>query len=290
VSAQPNYRGLRDALRTFIPIWLQNRPNLRTGYSFLYVVALVCDIFITWCVQAVYAWFPGYSLGIPPGAGLDASSALPLLAASRGILQGPSESNASFAARLVPWLADWEAAGSSEILVSMLQAFIGGSPMVRVVDRAGNWVTIDPYGNITKTSAPWNWDEVLDWERDGWWSDLWIIVYPTQWEVTGAALSSLVPIWGNYNAATQVGTGHAVPPQYVDGILSILATWKGAHTFCAAIIWSYDSALFVPGAPVSGDPDGTWGRWAKLASGVLVPSRYGAANGLVRYWVPNEGG
>lgn len=290
MSASPNYRGLRDGLRTFIPIWLQDRPGFRNGYKFLYVVALVCDIFVTWLVQAVYSWFPGYSLGIPPGSGLDASTALPLLATSRGILQGPTEPNATFAQRLVGWIDDWEASGSSEILVEMIQSFIGGVPMVRIVDRAGNWVTIDSSGNITKTSGAWNWDEVDDWERDSWWSDLWIIVYPTPWAITGTTLASLVPVWGDYNAATQVGTGHAVPPLYVDGILSILSTWKGAHTFCAAILWSYDDTLFVPGSPVSGDPDGTWGRWAKLVGGVLVPARTGASDGRVRYWVPNLGG
>lgn len=281
------YRGLRDALRAIIPIWLQDRPGLRTGYQILYTATVIVDIAITWLVQAVYSWFPGYSLGAP-GLAIDPSSGLPLIGRSRGILRGEADTDVSYAARLVRWLDDWEAAGSSEILAAQIHAYLGNAPMVRIVDRAGNWVTIDSAGNITKTSAPWNWDGD-DFTRAGWWSDLWIIVYPCEWPITGTSLASLIGVWGNESAATEVGTGHAVPRTPVDAILGLVATWKGAHCWCEAIVWSYDATLFVPGSPVAGDPDGGWAHWSKNVAGTQVVARYGSTNGKVRYWIPAGG-
>lgn len=278
------YRGFRDALRSFIPIWLQDRPGFRNGYKFLYVCALLVDIALKWCVESVYAWFPGYSLGATQG--VSAASALPLIGQSRGMLQGLGEADASFAQRLIGWLDDWEAAGSSEILVAQIQAYLGTSPTVRVVDRAGNWTSIDPSGDITTTSAAWDWDEVGQPERVWWWSDLWIIVYPCPWPITGTTLSSLVGVWGTYNG---IGTGHQVPRGPVDAILGLLELWKGAHCWCESIIWSYDSSLFVPGSPASGDPNGTWAFWGYPVSGELKVARTGSADGRCRYWIPPGG-
>lgn len=248
-------RGVRDWLRAFVPKWLSNRPGLNNGFKMLWGMAFQADILIELAVEAVGSWWPGYSLGATNQA-LDASTALPLIGLSRGIVQGEAESNASYAARLPGWLDDWANAGSAEILAQQIQAYIGNTPMVRVVDRAGNWVTVASDGTITKTVAAWDWDSVSNPERANWWSDLWIIVYPCEWPITGFDLGALVGVWGTYDGA---GTGHGVPRAAVDAILAILAQWKGAHCWCQAIIYSYDPTLFVPGSPVSGDPDGTWG-------------------------------
>ena len=283
------FRGFRDSLRSFVPIWLQDRPAFRNGYKILYVLALLVDVALKFVVEGVYCWYPGYSLGVPPGTQVDASTALPLIGRSRGIIRGQADSDVTFAARLIRWLDDWEAAGSSEILIAQIQAYLGNSPAVRIVDRSGFWVSIDSSGNITTATAAWNWDGTSHPGRAVWWSDLWIIVYPTEWPITGTSLASLVGVWGNNDAATQIGTGHQVPRGAVDVILGLLDTWKGAHCWCEAILWSYDSTLFVPGAPVSGDPDGTWGAWGKVVGGVLVPARTGATDGRVRYWVPANG-
>ena len=282
------YRGLRDALRSLVPIWLQARPGFMVGYSILYTFALLVDVATKFCIEGTYCWLPGYSLGAS-STQVDASTALPLVGRSRGIIRGEADTDVGYATKLVNWLTDWEAAGSSEILAAQIQAYLGNTPTVRIVDRAGNWVSIDPSGNITKTSAAWNWDSVSNPERAGWWSDLWIIVYPCEWAITGTTLASLVGVWGNTSTATEVGVGHAVPRAAVDAILGLVAQWKGAHCWCQAIIFSYDATLFVPGSPASGDPDGTWGDWAKLVAGVWSPSRTGASDGRVRYWVPDGG-
>src|SRR5580704_5202873 len=109
------------------------------------------------------------------------------------------------------------------------------------------------------------------------WSDLWIVVYPCEWPVTGTTLASLGPIWGR----TDIGMGHAVPVVARDAVLRIVDEWKGAHTFVRAIIWSYDSTLFDPANPsASGNPNGTWGQ---------AFNRTGQDDGRVRYWEPARG-
>ena len=280
-------RGFRSSLLSYVPRWLANRPGLNTGYRVLYTIARQLDQALEVTVQGIRCWFPGYPVAPPGHEVVDATTALPYAGRSRGIIQGQSESAASFAKRLIGWLQDWQNAGSSEVLAKQIQAYLGNNPTIRIVDRSGFWVTIDPSGNVTTTTAAWNWDGTSNPERVGWWSDVWIIIYPTEWPITGTSLAALVGAWGTYNG---IGTGHQVDRGSVSAILSMVAQWKGAHSYVQAIIWSYDATLFVPGAPAAGDPDGTWGYWAKEVAGALVPARTGAADGRVRYWIPPFGG
>jgi hypothetical protein len=288
MSGVADYRGLRDALRSFIPWWLSDRLGFRTGYMILYAMALLCDIAITWCVQAVYSWFPGYSLGLPVGAqGLDPSTALPLIGRSRSILRGEADTDASFASFLIGWLDYAEAAGSSEILATMIRHYLGNSPTVRIVDRAGFWVMIDgPTGVITTATSAWNWDGTSNPERAGWWSDLWVIVYADEWtryaSFTDAAwLAAFGGVSGN-------GIGHEVGRAAVDAITSIVEQWKGAHCWLVAVLFTSDSGTLSPGGV---NPDGNWGNWSKTVSGVTTPARVlpSPHQAAVRTWIPTGG-
>jgi hypothetical protein len=274
-------RGLRDLLKSIVPNWLSDRAGLNSGFKVLYTIALMGDCMIEAGLEGVRASWPGK--GTP--------TALPLIGQSRGIAQGEAESIASYAKRLRAWLQTWDNAGSSEVLAQSIQSYLGNNPLVRIVDRSGNWVTANTDGTTTFVPAgtaawTWNWDGTSNPERAGWWSDLWIIVYPTEWAITGATLSSLVGIWGT---STGVGTGHAVPRTAVDAILGLVQTWKGAHTWVEAIVWSYDAALFDPASSNAGNPDGNWGYWSKISGNTRVASRTGSADGTVRYWIPTNG-
>jgi hypothetical protein len=295
------FRGLRDRLRGWVPVWLQNRPGLQVGFSILYTWALVLDVALKWCVEGVYCWWPGYSLGAAPNE-VDPSGTMGLVAQSRGLLQGPSESNAAFTARSIGWIDDAEASGSAEILAKQLQAFLTGAgtlgvgvrPTVRVVDRNGNWVIANPDGTITFTSAAWDWDEVSGWVDavgfqsastvEGYWSDLWIVIAPDPFaRYTGLFAD---PAW-LANAfqgpvAAGGGLGHDVPRVYVDGVLNLIATWKGAHTYVRAVIWAVDTTTFTPGTPTA---DGTYGNNLKMSGATGGDAR--AASG--RYWIPGNG-
>lgn len=280
-------RGFRSRLLQWGPIWLGNRLGLNTGYKILYSGALVLDIAMKAMIEGVRCWYPGLLVAPPGQALVDWTSSLQYAARSRGYIQGENESPESFAARMINWRTDWENAGSSEVLAKEIQAYLGNTPTVRIVDRSGFWVSIAPDGTITTANAAWDWDSVSNPERVGWWSDLWIILYPCEWPISGTQLSDLVGLWGTY---TGYGTGHQVDRVAVSAIQQLVAQWKGAHSFVEAILWSYDATLFVPGTPALGDPDGTWGNWAKEVAGALVPARTGASDGRVRYWTPDGGG
>jgi hypothetical protein len=264
-------KGFRDSFRSYIPNWLSNRPGKNVGYRLLWSLIAPLDKMMQALDEGAQAPWPG--VGTP--------TALPYIGRSRGILRGESESDDSFTARLQNWLDTWKNAASDVVLAGQIQAYLGNTPMVRIVDRSGRWTTLAADGTVTTSSATWDWDSHSNPERADFWSELWVIVYPPEWAITGTDLSALVGVWG---AGTGVGTGHAVPRTAVDAILSLVGLWKGAHTYVRAIIWSYDAALFDPANPGS-LPDGWWGQWSKDVAGHRRPSRSSSA----RYWVPRNG-
>lgn len=267
-------RALRNALLSIVPNWLSNRPGLNNGFKILYTAALMGDCMIEAGLEGVRASWPGK--GTP--------TALPYIGQGRGIIQGEAETNDHYAGRLRGWLATWENAASAEILAQQIQNWLGNNPVVRVVDRAGNWVIANTDGTTTFLQSAWDWDSQSGWDTAspatvaGWWSDIWIIVYPCEWPKTPVHLP-LVPL------DPKTGIGHQVVPSQVSTILGLVSTWKGAHTFVRAIIWTYTSTSFNPQA-VGVMPDGTYGNWYKMVNGVAVQARDTDS----RYWEPLRGG
>lgn len=251
-------RGFRDSFRSYIPAWLQNRPPdsvtgkaRNVGYRWLYAMIFPLDVATQAIVEGLKASFPG--VGTP--------TALAAIAQSRGLTQGESESDLAFAKRAINWLQSWSENDSyaSEQMAREIQAYLGNTPMVRVVDRAGHWLTLDSAGNATETTAAWNWDGVSNPERATIWSDLWIIIYPCEWT---QAPTFEVRKDSPRGAGDGVGViGGQAMRTASDAILSLVALRKGAHTRVVAIIFSYDPTLCVPGG--SNNPDGTWGEWSK---------------------------
>jgi hypothetical protein len=282
-------RGWRTSLAKMVTAWQSLRPLLEVGWSWLWAHALVVDVETELTLQGINDWAPG-----SPGASV---TALPFIGQSRGILRGEAETSAHYAQRLIDWRSSTREMGRSERLALEIQEYLGNAPMVRVIERLysssgapqAQYVTAIA-GVITPTLpviANWNWDASSGWTDDSttyagsltrtFWSDLWIVIYPCEWPVTGTQLTDLVPVWGS----TTVGLGHAVPTVARDAILRICEQWKGAHCFIRAILWSYDATLFDPASPsASGDPDGTWGP---------LFNRTGHADGRVRYWEPSQG-
>ena len=291
------FQGFRNALPKIVPRWLSRRPRttqrpnaFETGFKYLWEVATTVDIFTEMTLEGVRSWLPGYTLG-ESWALLDPATALPLIGRSRGIIRGEAETDAAYASRLPAWLDDWEGAGSSEILCKQIHEYLANKPTVRVVDRAGNWVSIDGNGVITTIPAggaawTWDWDSVSNPERAGQWSDLWIIVSPCEWPVTAGTTGGggLAAIWG---LGLDVRIGHAATASAVDAIRAIVSQWKGEHTWLVAIIWNYDATLFDPTHVNAGNPDGSQGEWAydKHDGNGLQPTRPPSA----RYWIPPNG-
>ncbi len=258
---------IRDQLRGWVPWWLADRKyssGKTVGFRFLWAMIAALDAYAEWILQSLFAPWPGY--GTP--------TALPLIGRSRGILRGQADTDASFATKLRLWLTKWAAAGTQEQLAIEIHEYLGNSPMVRIVNRAGHWVTVAADGTVTTAEADLDWDSVSHPERAGFWSEMWIIVYPTQWAVA--------PDWGVGTwGSTGFGLGHEANRVEYDAIRGLVAQWKSAHSKVRAIIWTSDASLFDPAVPAS-LPNGSWGDWGTTGDGARVASSRNVTT--CRYW------
>lgn len=244
-------KRFRDVIRSFLPWWLTDRPGKNVGFRVVWMLVSVLDAAVEVAFLGIQASWPG--VGTP--------TALPLLGRSRGILRGQGETDGAFSARLLLWLDRWRIAGSAEALARTLHEFLGDHPRVRVITRSGIWVTVDAAGVLSRTAAAWDWDSVSNPERSGWWSDLWVVVYPVQW-----ALSPLTIGGGRVIGADSLGLGHKVTRGEWDAVRGLLSTWKSAHTRVRTVIWTSSAARFDPTNPAT-CPNGKWGQWSFVDGG-----------------------
>lgn len=268
-TAGPVVPRFRDVFASFIPPWLSDRPGFHASYQYLWSMIAPLDAAAELLVQGLQATWPG--IGTP--------TALPLIERMRGIVRGVGESDADYVARVSTWLDLWRAAGSAEAIAHAIQAYLPGHPQIRIVTRSGFWVTLHTDGTITTQQGTWNWDGVSNPERAGFWSEIWVIVYPDAWSETGTFLNT-----GNTWGSDVLGIGHDVDRTQNDAILGMIAQWKSAHTYCRAVIWTTDATLFDPNTPAS-LPNGTWGQWSSPGTGPRVAS--GRNTTTCRYWEPS---
>jgi hypothetical protein len=266
VSGNPR---VRDQLRTWGPWWLSDRhyTNGKTvAFRFLWTMIATLDCYLEYVLQALLAAWPG--AGTP--------TALPLIGRSRGIMRGQADTDEEFQAKLRAWLEKWAGAGTQRQLAIEIHEYLGNHPRVRVVNRAGRMVTVNADGTVTTAQIDWDWDSVSHPERAGFWSELFVIVYPTQWAHAGTWGDG--SLWGD---GAGLGIGHDVTRVEVDAIKGIVEQWKAAHSKVRAIIWTSDATLFDPAVPAS-LPDGEWGSWGTTGGGSRVPSHRDTTS--CRYW------
>jgi hypothetical protein len=136
-------------------------------------------------------------------------------------------------------------------------------------------VTVETDGTITQDEITWDWDSVSNPERSGFWSEMWVIIYPTPFAIAG---NWGIGTWGD----APLGFGHDVDRQSVDAVKGILAQWKSAHSMVRAVIWTSNATLFNPADPPS-LPNGNWGMWS---DGTGQPSDRRLTD--CRYWEPEN--
>lgn len=261
---------MRDQLRGWVPWFLSDRhfsSGKTVGFRFLWTLIATLDKYFEYAMQALQAPWPGQ--GTP--------SALPYIGRSRGILRGQSDTDATFAARLRDWLLKWASAGTQRQLAIELHEYLGNSPKVSVVNRAGHWVTVAVNGTVTTAQASLNWDSVSNPERVNYWSELFIVIYPTQW----AHRATLLGAVGATVGGDALGIGHAVSRTEYDAVRAIVSQWKAAHSMVRAVVWTSDAALFDPAVPAS-LPNGQWGMWGTTGSAARVASSRNITT--CRYW------
>jgi hypothetical protein len=276
--------SISGTLSTWVPTWMGNVPGLRNLYWFLWTIARLGDSLreIVW--EGQLAAYPG--IGTP--------DALPFIGASRGLVQGPLEPDALFAARCIDWLATNGQRGDPVQLVEQLQAYLvsqgslgsGVFPVICFIDRAGNRTTIHANNSVSQDQVSWNWDENVGWTDDvghkdvtvidNWWSDGWLIIEDPYTHYTGFSDSNWLSAWNSGDETVD----SLCPQEVVAGVQSIVDNWKGCHVYVRCIVWTSDPVAF------HSTPGGNWGNWSVNSSGEQEASRIGTLS----YWQPPKGG
>lgn len=243
------FRDMGDAIS---PSWL-NGP---VGQRYRYAMAVLYDALADGAGYAVRSRFP---LLAPPDA-------FSYLQSDRQIDQGFSESQASFANRLVQWLDLWREAGNAgAVLLAVLGLFLPTSVRVRTVDDSSNWNTYlagavpFPIGadsptppTLVQQAANWNWDGTSQWWR------AWVIIYANPLGWSGS------PLWGtgNWGDVGRLWGITGPTSQMLATLRAVIKKWKPQHTTVTNIIISFDDTLFDPALGPDGthNPNGTWGN------------------------------
>lgn len=280
--SDPKAHFFVDSVASKVPVWMTRTY----GWKFLLAMIIWADIGVQILFEALYLRYPG----------VGTATGLPYASRSRGLLRGMSDTDQSFAARLIAWIDRYRGvansnsiggAGTALGLARAVQDYCTGSPRVKVVNRGrltgdGTAMMTDLAAggaSSTVSTVTWDWDSVSNPERQRFWSEMWIIVYSPPWPISGAIDTSS-------SATLGLGIGVKSPRVDVDNLKLIIDTWKSAHTFVRAVVFTYDATLFNPSTP-STMPDGTWGEWgygkvARAASGRGTKE----LNGQIRTWEP----
>ena len=234
----------RDAFRSYVPRFLADRAGKNVGFRFLWVMIASLDVAAQALVEGIQAAQPG--IGTP--------SALARIGRTRGIQRGIIDTDETYSERLRKAIDTWREAGSAYELARQIRAYLGTSPRVRVITRSGIWVTIDTDGTETVQQAVWDWDSLSHPERAGFWSEMWVVVYGAHYTVQ--------PTWGSGRkwGDRREGLGHQFPSEQSRDLRTILRTWKSAHSYIRAVIWTNDNTQFNPIDTFS-CPNGQWGSW-----------------------------
>ncbi len=252
-----------ERFQNWLPWWLTADAGGNVAAS----LALLADDFTARAKLALVSRFPSYA---PDDAALAA------MGRDRLIVRGINEPSAAYAARLSRAFADHKTRGTPYTLLEQLRAYLQADCVVRTVDQAGNWFSIDADGNRSSSLNTGNWD--WDGGAPNAWSRFWVIIYPvngvTPWAIAdnwGDAALWGSGVWGT--AGATIGTTATV--DQVAAVRSIIRNWKPANAVCEWVIVAFDAATFTPAGATN--PAGEWAGWSNNTGG---PVRLATA----RYW------
>lgn len=252
---------LRTLRKWLGPSWLtQTGESGLIGYSF----ALVKDAFLQ---RAYLGLLAGYPQNDKNGATAP-TDALTLMGRDRKIVRGISDTDASYAARLLLWLDDHRTRGNPFTLMRQLAGYCGPGVSFRTVDNSGNWRARDANGVETSSGhlGNWNWDgSTSDWSRG------WVIIYPGSLWIAEGTLGD-----GTVYGDTTGTLGTTATQEQAATLHTIVTDWSPAGTQ-VEIILALDATSFAPASP---EPDGLWRSFYKYVTGTAVASRLSTARYL----------
>jgi hypothetical protein len=269
-----NVRPWTTRVQNFIPSWMANRPSFQQAFKFVWVHAFMCDVAVQSALEGMRAAWPGYD---------GRTDNLGLIGQARQLIQGETETAASFGARCRAWLTNAKTMGGDIGLATNLRAWIAGNPAVTVIDRCASiaqgglgarYTMISSSGVVTQQYAAFDWDSQSNPERATYWWDSWIVIFtstvPSGYYVFNQGTWGAADSGAAWNATSGWGLGSTMLEN--DTIRGLVSVWKGLHANCRAIVWCPDNTLFQPSTPIaSGNPNGWWGKWFR--SDTNQPSR-----------------
>lgn len=285
VAISPRFQQ-RFSAPNLAPPWLKG--NNSNAAKYLYVMGYALDLLSEKQNEGMLAKCPG----------LADDSAIPLQAADRVFVQGPSETNANFVLRMRDFLDAWAKAGSRPGILEQMQAYLtdlqpGVDPdWPEMLIVGGNtdtsiWSTI--FGSMAQGAAParsvvtpanWNWDG-LDMNSRAWLVLFMNLVATGNSGTTGsvdtapyldASFSFLVGLSGmtsedvgsyiTMSGAEQAGNnGTFQIVSIVSPTSVVIANENGddGDSGNGHLIWSISAYPYIGPAPVWGAPDKVWG-------------------------------
>lgn len=254
---------VRDVARVFFPPEMRDRllAGLINGWKYIYSFLVMGDLLVQFAIEGVKAKFPGYC----------PSEALPLIGRDRRIRRGLAETDESYAARLIGWLAAWRRAGSAYAILDQLAAHLGTpAGTIRLVNANGTWWTRNPDGtrerHVTLPTKNWDWDG-----HSELWARFWVVLYADDYGWTRDGT------WGDGSTWGDDGMGWGLsnlPWQVVTDLRGTISEWKSAAAVCKNLLISFDPAYPDPADPAGAPyPEGSWGSPYKIVAGVAVRSR-----------------
>jgi hypothetical protein len=210
-------RNYRAWARDLVPTWLRGEWGGALVDTFGFVFDLI--------QEANYEAGASSLLDAPTFP----SDALPLIGSERQIERYPSESDATYKARVAgAWIA-WPQAGTPGGLLSQL--------------------TAGTFTATLKEMKDWNWDgDAANWSR------FWTIITNHGWTRTH---------WGDGRTWGSGTWGSTASQAEAETLLRIIRKWKPAHVVGITIV------VMDPVAWAAGQPDGTWGNPANRNSAAL---------------------
>jgi hypothetical protein len=232
----PLYK-VRDTFLAILPKWARKWPG--TMYRVVTTLGVCSDARRDAVSAAVEMRFPGsYSY-----------ETLDLIGRHRGIIRGPLEPDATYAATLQDWLVIGKRWGGFHLMLERIQAlFAPDLPWVEMITNWGGWLRLNADGTFTRGARDWNWDNHPDWD-----SRFWICVPQT------AVL--LVPSNVTWDELNLAGNLWDKPPRlwdyewniYPDLLEVIEESYRPPHAMCEAICVVTNEVAWA-----SVVPDGTW--------------------------------
>lgn len=204
-----------------LPRWLRKGFDGPVGIAgkVMYALFIVIDDCASMLIAGVKRRFPGY---------LGEYDSLPLIGAQRRIARGPLETDAGYAARLIPWLDCHRTRGGPYAMLAQLYGFWSGAFQIALVYTSGKRFLLHTDGTITRDYiAGWagygvdsmgrtlaQWKLFFQWPtaigNDGLWGSV---------GSTGNAFWGDGGIWGVDLTAAQV-----------QNLLLVPTEWNAAHT------------------------------------------------------------